>query len=142
MIAPRVKVAVGIIFILIVVAWMGLSGFEAGKAYYVTPGELLAMGDKAFEQRLRVAGYVQEDSIRREEGQVHFTLGVGKTALQVVYVGRKPIPDTFKAGTEAVVEGRYTSGGLFRADHIQAKCASKYEAELERRDSGSPASQD
>ncbi len=141
MIGPRGKLALGVIFILVVTAWMTLSGLQAGKAYYVTPDELLAMKDEAFDKRLRVAGYVQEGSIRREEGQLHFSMGVGDTIVQVVYVGRNPVPDTFKAGAEALVEGRYTPGNLFRADHIQAKCASKYEAELEQRDAGKPASQ-
>ena len=141
MIGPRGKLAIGIIFILVVVAWMGLSGIQAGKTYYITPEELLALEDKAYEQRLRVAGHVQDGSVRRDQGQLHFALSVGDTTLPVVYVGRKPVPDTFKEGADAVVEGKYSRDHLFQADHIQAKCASKYEAELEQRDSGTTVSQ-
>jgi hypothetical protein len=31
------------------------------------------------------------------------------------------------------VEGKVTPGGIFQASHIEAKCASKYEAEYEKR---------
>jgi cytochrome c-type biogenesis protein CcmE len=48
--------------------------------------------------------------------------------LPVSYVGRDPLPDTFKDGAQALVEGRVTPDGTFVAEQVQAKCASKYEA--------------
>ena len=38
------------------------------------------------------------------------------------------VPDLFKAGSEVVVEGRLDQGGVFRADSVMTKCASKYES--------------
>jgi cytochrome c-type biogenesis protein CcmE len=43
-------------------------------------------------------------------------------------VGSDTLPDTFKDGAQAIVDGDYLANGDFRADKIQAKCASKYSA--------------
>ena len=46
--------------------------------------------------------------------------------VKVTYVGL--VPDTFKDGSEVVVEGRGRADDLFEADSLMAKCASKYQA--------------
>jgi cytochrome c-type biogenesis protein CcmE len=43
-------------------------------------------------------------------------------------VGTDTLPDTFKDGAQAIVDGDYLASGEFRAEKIQAKCASKYQA--------------
>jgi len=48
--------------------------------------------------------------------------------LPVSYVGGDPLPDTFKDGAQALVEGHLAPDGHFVAEQVQAKCASKYEA--------------
>ena len=61
-------------------------------------------------------------------GRVDFVLeGEGK-ALPVSYVGTEPLPDTFIDKSQALVEGSLAKNGSFVAEHVQAKCASKYEA--------------
>jgi cytochrome c-type biogenesis protein CcmE len=52
-------------------------------------------------------------------------------SLQVHYVGRDPLPDTFRDYATAVVDGKYSRDGVFTATAMQAKCASKYEKETE-----------
>ena len=77
---------------------------------------------------MRVGGTVAEGSIRRLSGRVDFVLeGEGKT-LPVTYIGTDPLPDTFVDKSQALVEGRPGPEGRFVAEHVQAKCASKYEA--------------
>jgi cytochrome c-type biogenesis protein CcmE len=43
------------------------------------------------------------------------------------------IPDTFKEGSKTLVEGKVAPDGTFQARHIEAKCASKYESEYDKR---------
>ena len=62
------------------------------------------------------------------DGRVDFYLEEQGKAMPVSYVGRDPLPDTFKDGAQALVEGRMRPDGSFEAEQIQAKCASKYEA--------------
>jgi cytochrome c-type biogenesis protein CcmE len=126
----QIRFAVGIGVILLAIAYFAFAGYQEGKAYYSTIDELAMMGTSANGKRLRVAGIVQPGSINRDGKDVSFTLTQDEVhSLDVRYTGSEPVPDTFKDGSEAIVEGLRQNDGSFEADHIQAKCASKYEAE-------------
>ena len=127
----RIKFGLGIGLILAAVVWLGFSGFQEGKSYYVTLDELSKMGDQAYNVRLRVAGDVEDGSIIQEGNGTAFKLVQEQSELSVRYIGTDPLPDTFKGGAQAVVEGVYDRNGTFKAEFVQAKCASKYEAGYE-----------
>jgi cytochrome c-type biogenesis protein CcmE len=124
----KLKFVASAVIILGVLAWLGFTGVQEAKTYYVTIPELYAKGDAAYNLRLRVAGDVVPGSIRRESGKVFFTLHQGDQQLNVVYVGTEPLPDTLVDDAQAIVTGRYTPEKQFVAQQVQAKCASKYEA--------------
>jgi cytochrome c-type biogenesis protein CcmE len=46
--------------------------------------------------------------------------------LNVSYKGTEPPPDTFKDDAQALAIGTYGRDGVFHANLLQAKCASKY----------------
>jgi cytochrome c-type biogenesis protein CcmE len=75
-----------------------------------------------------VGGVVEPDSIQRRGDQLTFRLEQDKQSIPVTYVGSDTLPDTFKGGAQAIVEGKFSASGTFRAEKIQAKCASKYQA--------------
>jgi cytochrome c-type biogenesis protein CcmE len=104
-------------------------GFEEGKTYYRTCDEVAAMGTAAVGAKLKLAGVVEDGSIRRDGDILHFTLSYEGSTYPVQYVGTDPVPDTFKDGVEAVVDGVLNESGVFVGQKIQAKCASKYEAD-------------
>jgi len=106
--------------------WLATASVSGSKTYYVTIPELFKMGNEASVKRVRVGGDVQKDSIVRGTGVVRFTLVQDKLTLPVVYEGRDPLPDTFKDGAQALAGGRLDSAGVFHAQEVQAKCASKY----------------
>lgn len=122
----KLKFGIGVGIILAVVVWEAVSGFQQSKTYYVTVGELTTAGKS--RQRVRVGGDVAAGSIERRGGQLTFRLAQDAKSIPVVYVGTDTLPDTFVDGAQAIVEGNYTAGGEFRAEKIQAKCASKYQA--------------
>ncbi len=122
----RWKFGIGIAIILGVALWEAFSGFQQSKTYYVTVGELT--GGKVSRQHVRVGGLVAKGSITRRGGTLRFLLAQGAQSLPVVYVGSETLPDTFKGGAQAIIQGDYMADGTFRADEIQAKCASKYRA--------------
>jgi cytochrome c-type biogenesis protein CcmE len=130
----KLRFGVGIAIVIIVLVLFAVSGFQEGKAYYKTIEELNAMGGAAYGVRMKIAGYVADGSIRRNGAQVAFQLEQEGLTLPVNYVGTAPVPDTFKDGSEAVVEGTYNDSGTFEANKIQAKCASKYEAKYGKTD--------
>jgi cytochrome c-type biogenesis protein CcmE len=126
MINRKLKFGIGVGIILAVVGWEAVSGFQESKTYYVTVNEL--MQGRAARQRVRVGGTVQPGSVERRAGKVTFRLAQDTNSIPVVYVGNDTLPDTFKDGAQAIIDGSYLSSGEFEAEKIQAKCASKYQA--------------
>jgi cytochrome c-type biogenesis protein CcmE len=120
------KFGIGIGIILAVVAWEAISGFQQSKTYYVTVAELVS--GKTSRTRVRVGGVVAPDSIQRRGDTLTFRLAQDAVSVPVTYVGTDTLPDTFVGGAQAIIEGNYGSDGTFRAEKIQAKCASKYQA--------------
>ena len=78
---------------------------------------------------LQVSGDVIPGSIKREGKIVTFTIGEAPQTLQVKYVGKQPLPDTLIDRATAMATGKMGPDGVFVADTILAKCASKYEKE-------------
>ena len=122
------KFAALIVVIVGTLVWLAAGGINESKTYYKTVQELQQMGPSALAKRLRVAGDVEPGSIVRTGREVAFTLQQEKLRLKVVYSGTDPIPDTFRDGAQALADGRIGADGVFKAEKIQAKCASKYEA--------------
>lgn len=104
--------------------YMGLSQFAT---YYYTVSEFLAEGESISGKQVRVAGQIVPDSVKQdtENFTLSFTITDGETTLPVVYQG--VVPDTFKAGTDIVVEGKSDQQGVFHASKLITKCPSKYE---------------
>jgi len=123
------KFTLAVVIILGTLVWLAVGGINQSKTYYKTVAELDQMGLDALGSRLRVAGNVAEGSIVRNGREVHFVLAQEDQRLAVVYDGMDPLPDTFRDGAEALADGEMGADGVFRASKIQAKCASKYEAE-------------
>jgi cytochrome c-type biogenesis protein CcmE len=117
------------------IGWLAYSGYGSSKSYYVTIAELGGLGDKAYQSQLRVEGFVQPGSIEHDGPHVTFMLNEFEShspkaasgrLLKVAYKGSEPPPDTFKDDAQALAEGTYGRDGVFHANLLQAKCASKY----------------
>src|SRR5436190_7533605 len=106
--------------------YLAYTGVQQSKSYYVTIKELRAMDNTVYSKRLRVAGNVAPGSIRRTGTKVEFTLMEQGNTLPVVYNGTEAPPDTFKDDSQALAEGQMGRDGVFQANQLQAKCASKY----------------
>jgi cytochrome c-type biogenesis protein CcmE len=117
--------------IVVTLGWLAWVGATESKTYYHTVAELKALSGAEARQRMRVGGDIRPGSIQKHSGRVDFIIEQEGHALEVSYVGRDPLPDTFVDGAQALVEGRRTAEGRFVAEQVQAKCASKYEAKPE-----------
>jgi cytochrome c-type biogenesis protein CcmE len=124
----RGKFLIGSGIIVATLLLLAYVGFTQSKTYYHTISELPTLSAPALHQRMRVSGNVRPGSISHLDGRVNFVLEEQGKALPVSYIGSDPLPDTFKDGAQALVEGRLTPQGSFVAEQVQAKCASKYEA--------------
>lgn len=124
----QVKFGIGIGVIVVSMACLAWLGYGESKTYYHTIAEIETLRGSAAAHRMRVGGTVQPGSIHHARGRTDFVLlGEGKS-LPVSYTGNDPLPDSFIDNSQALIEGRMGSDGQFIAEHVQAKCASKYEA--------------
>ena len=124
----KAKFGVGVGIILITLSALAWIGARESKTYYHTIAELATLDASAQHQRLRIGGDVENGSIKHLPGRVDFVIKAEGHSLPVSYVGKDPLPDTFKDGAQCLVEGRAMPDGRFVAEQVQAKCASKYEA--------------
>jgi len=131
----RMKFIFGGVVIIAALTWLGFVGFEESKAYYITVDEYSSMQDSLQGKTVKVAGDVVSGSIDRSKPQMEFIISSGNSSVKVRYIGNDIIPDTFTEGSKALVEGSIAPDGVFQARHIEAKCASKYEAEYSDRTS-------
>jgi cytochrome c-type biogenesis protein CcmE len=133
----RSKFLVGSGIIVVTLVSLAYVGFTQSKTYYHTISELSTLQGGTLHQRMRVSGNVKNGTISHVPGAVDFVLTEQGKDLRVSYIGRDPLPDTFKDGAQALVEGKMTPDNRFVAEQVQAKCASKYEA-VPNQTSGSP----
>jgi cytochrome c-type biogenesis protein CcmE len=124
----RHKFLIGSGIIIATLLALAYVGFTQSKTYYHTITELSTLQGPSLHQRMRVSGNVRAGSIEHLSGRVDFVLTEQGKDLPVSYVGRDPLPDTFKDGAQALVEGNMKPDNHFEAQQVQAKCASKYEA--------------
>ena len=129
----KTKLILGGTVIIVALGWLGFVGFQESKAYYITVDEFSTMREEFDGKTLKLAGDVVAGSIDRSGPQMEFAIASPKTNIRVRYIGSGIIPDTFKDGAKALVEGKLDTDGVFNASHIEAKCASKYETEYEER---------
>jgi cytochrome c-type biogenesis protein CcmE len=121
-----VRFGIAVTLIVLALGYLAYTGVQEGKSYYVTITKLHSMGDEAYTRNLRVAGNVQPGSIRTSGTTATFVLVENGETLNVVYKGSVPPPDTFKDNAQALAMGVYKHDGVFYANDLQAKCASKY----------------
>ncbi|MBM3767522.1 MAG: cytochrome c maturation protein CcmE [Acidobacteria bacterium] len=122
----KIKFGSVIAIVIGVLGWIAYSGVDETASYFKTIEEVHAMGPEAKDKKLRVGGYVVPGSIKRSGNQVDFAIDYHSHKMQVRYTGNEPLPDTFKDGSEALIDGRM-GDQVFHATKVAAKCASKYE---------------
>jgi cytochrome c-type biogenesis protein CcmE len=115
------------IAILGAIVYLVYANTQSNALYYMTVPELKHCTTCA-TQSVRVAGYVQSGSIKRNDQtqNVAFVITANNQTLPVTYSG--VVPDIFRAGVQVVVEGRYTGSGPFVAQTLLAKCPSKFQS--------------
>lgn len=123
---PRYKRALIIVAALIaigVAALLILNALNSNIALYVTPSEIAA-GKAPQGQAFRIGGMVKNGSLKREGLTVHFVITDLVKDIPVAYTGI--LPDLFKEGKGAVVQGRMNANGEFIASEVLAKHDENY----------------
>jgi cytochrome c-type biogenesis protein CcmE len=106
-----------------IAAALVLSALDSNIALYVTPTEVAA-GKAPQGKAFRIGGMVKEGSIRRDNLTVNFVITDTAKDIPVAYTGI--LPDLFKEGKGAVVQGRLGGDGKFTATEVLAKHDENY----------------
>jgi cytochrome c-type biogenesis protein CcmE len=124
---PRTKrlalVAAGLA-LLALAAWLISSAFQKNLVFSVTPTELLASPDRA--RNLRMGGLVEKGSLRREGDGVSVDFIITDMVQRVPVRYSGILPDLFKEGRGAVVQGKLGADGVFTATEVLAKHDENY----------------
>ena len=123
---PRYKRALIILAGLVaigVAALLILNALNSNIALYATPSEVSA-GKAPKDQAFRIGGMVKEGSLRRDGLTVHFVITDLVKDIPVAYTGI--LPDLFKEGKGAVIQGRMNANGEFIASEVLAKHDENY----------------
>lgn len=132
----RIKFVLAIGVIALTLSYLVYGGVKSTMVYYLTVEELKERVPSVYKEKVRVSGKVVPGSIKKNiNGTLQFRITDGKQTIDVEYRGI--VPDIFKDGVEAVVEGLYTPQNVFNASVLLAKCPTKYESadSLKKRES-------
>jgi len=119
-------VLVLVIVVLAVIAFLAISSIGNALVYYLTPSELLARGDAAVGETIRLGGQVKPGSVSGDPTDLTFVLTDGSAEI-TVHSTAAPTR-SFREGRGAVVEGTIGADGRFEADQVIVKHDENYVA--------------
>jgi cytochrome c-type biogenesis protein CcmE len=119
----RAAIIVGVLIAISIAAVLILNALNSNIALYVTPSEVAA-GKSPAGQVFRIGGMVKDGSIKREGLTVNFVITDMVKDIPVAYTGI--LPDLFKEGKGAVIQGRLDPSGQFVASEVLAKHDENY----------------
>ncbi|MBT3228855.1 MAG: cytochrome c maturation protein CcmE [Candidatus Marinimicrobia bacterium] len=129
----KLKFVIGSLVIIAAVIVLAIQGMQEDTtmSYSKSVSEVQLLGSRAYAMTLKVNGDLKKGSIIRNNLDLDFVITEGNSELSIHYIGKDPIPDTFnnEMDAEVIVSGKLQKDGIFHAERIQAKCASKYEAD-------------
>lgn len=119
-----------VLSLIIVSSLLGIAFFSSKETSFLLldASELASHPEKYENQNLRVRGIVKVGSVVREGKEARFTLELNGKEVPVLFTGKTLLPDAFKEGVRARADGKFVNGVLV-SEHVEAKCASKYEAD-------------
>jgi cytochrome c-type biogenesis protein CcmE len=123
---------IGLLFMGGAILFVVLSGIDNAAVYSKSVSQLLAERSRLKTRQIRVVGHLVSGTLKRrsEPCEYRFQLTEGNQTLDVHYP-QCVVPDTFRdvpgVKVEVTAEGHLEENGAFLADHIMAKCPSKYD---------------
>jgi cytochrome c-type biogenesis protein CcmE len=122
----RTKLIITLLVIGGAVGYLVQAGVRTGWVYSMDADAFLEKTE-FHSRRVRLSGSVGLENVEANRAGLYakFDLVSNDQSVRVDYRGA--VPDMFKPGHEVVVEGKLDDAGVFQADVLLTKCASKYD---------------
>ena len=119
----RIAIIVGALAGLGIAAALVLNALQSNVAFFFTPTQITT-GEAPKNRAFRVGGMVRQGSLKRDQMTVRFVITDTAKDIEVSYTGI--LPDLFKEGKGAVVQGKLGADGQFVATEVLAKHDENY----------------
>jgi cytochrome c-type biogenesis protein CcmE len=125
------KKTIGVLGAILILGGFGYliwGGLGSNLVYFLTPSELLARGNAAYDTPVRLGGQVVPGSIdwNANELDLRFRITDGSDTLMVMSTGAPPA--MFKDTMGVVVEGTYSREGVFQSTNLMVQHSNEYRA--------------
>lgn len=94
--------------------------------YFVTPAELLAKGERAFDKPVRLGGMVKKGSIRWNAKAISLKFLLTDGNKEILVASNTAPPQMFQEEMGVVVEGKLAREGFFQADRLMVRHSNEY----------------
>ena len=102
-----------------------LNAFQSNLVFFFSPTQVAA-GEAPKGKPFRIGGMVKEGSIQREADGVTLRFAITDTERDITVAYKGILPDLFKEGKGAVVQGHLGDDGVFVAKEVLAKHDENY----------------
>lgn len=99
---------------------------EKNIVYFVTPTELWAKGDLAYEQPVRLGGMVKKGSIQWNPETIFLKFQLTDGSKEIPIMSHETPPQMFQEEMGVVVEGKLSRERVFHADRLMVKHGNEY----------------
>jgi len=120
----RLLLAVAALLLAGIAVWLVLRAFNDNLVFYLTPTQV-AEGQAQGKDNVRIGGLVEKGSLRRQQGEVRFSLTDTVHSVPVLYRS-DVLPDLFAEEKGAIATGRLDAGGQLVASEVLAKHDENY----------------
>ena len=129
--SKKQKMYLGVLVIVAAMAYLMVTSFGSSAGFQVSISDLVKEGGHYERDYLLVEGKVLPETVVWDSTniKVEFIVTDGENQMAVLYNDVAPDNLDHKDGAEAILRGKYdNSAGIFRADSVETRCPSKYEA--------------
>lgn len=129
--SKKLKMYLGILVIIGAMAYLMAASFNSGSGFQVSIKDLVERGENYSKDYLLVEGKVLPETVVWDSANIKVEFVVTDGEHQMAVLFNDVIPDNLdhEDGAEAILRGKYDNvAKIFRADTVETRCPSKYEA--------------
>lgn len=116
----------GAVLIVAGFSYLMYGGIGSNLVFFLTPEELHAKGEAAYNQPIRLGGQVVPGSVKWDAQNIDLRFQVtGGTKTVDVHSTKAP-PQMFQPGQGVIVEGKYSRAGVFESNNLMVKHSNEY----------------